>query len=142
MPSRLTSSWLAQIVNMKAAIAQCMLASVLMLCNAFPHPGDTAETSLVRLSLRKARMHDKIRRRSVPASLYNTYYEYLVDLKVGTPAQNITVSLDTGSSDTWVVGPGSCDTCSGGFCEFCCSKRVRPGSDIAAKLILPSRALY
>lgn len=31
---------------------------------------------------------------------------YSVDLEVGTPPQNVTVLVDTGSSDLWIMGSG------------------------------------
>ncbi|KAE9980366.1 hypothetical protein EG327_006576 [Venturia inaequalis] len=34
---------------------------------------------------------------------------YLVNVTVGTPAQNIILDIDTGSSDIWMFGPNSCD---------------------------------
>ena len=47
---------------------------------------------------------------------------YGVNVKVGNPPQPVTLLLDTGSSDTWMFGPKSCDTttspCVGGDCEY------------------------
>jgi len=43
---------------------------------------------------------------------------YYVNASVGTPAQEVQLDIDTGSSDVWMFGVGSCDettsTCSGG----------------------------
>lgn len=41
---------------------------------------------------------------------------YMADVKVGTPAQTVTLQLDTGSSDTWVVYTGS-SVCKKGDCK-------------------------
>lgn len=41
---------------------------------------------------------------------------YMADVKVGTPPQVLTLQLDTGSSDTWVVYEGS-DVCKAGKCS-------------------------
>jgi hypothetical protein len=47
---------------------------------------------------------------------------YYVNACVGTPNQNIALQIDTGSSDVWMFGPGSCDArtsrCLGGDCKF------------------------
>lgn len=47
---------------------------------------------------------------------------YRVNVEVGNPPQPIGLLLDTGSSDTWMFGPNSCDTnkspCFGGDCEY------------------------
>lgn len=41
---------------------------------------------------------------------------YMADVKVGTPLQTLTLQLDTGSSDTWVVYTGS-EICTRGECD-------------------------
>lgn len=43
----------------------------------------------------------------VQFDLKNQQNFYSVDLEVGTPAQRVTVLLDTGSSDLWVTGSGN-----------------------------------
>jgi hypothetical protein len=46
---------------------------------------------------------------------------YYVNASVGTPYQKVALQIDTGSSDVWMFGPGSCDTktslCLGGSCK-------------------------
>ncbi|QID86715.1 Aspartyl protease [Saccharomyces pastorianus] len=44
---------------------------------------------------------------------------YSVELEVGTPAQNITVLVDTGSSDLWIMGSSNpyCSSSSGGLLD-------------------------
>ncbi|KAH8194059.1 hypothetical protein TruAng_011774 [Truncatella angustata] len=46
------------------------------------------------------------------------YGELLVNVSVGTPAQPVTVKIDTATADSWFFGPGSCRrsrvTCLGG----------------------------
>ncbi|GAV55118.1 hypothetical protein ZYGR_0AS04410 [Zygosaccharomyces rouxii] len=48
---------------------------------------------------------------------------YSVDLQVGTPGQNITVLLDTGSSDLWVTANTN------PYCESNAGKKDRKGAD-------------
>ncbi|KIY03182.1 uncharacterized protein Z520_01649 [Fonsecaea multimorphosa CBS 102226] len=89
-------------------------------CLAAPlTPAATPEGAALRLPVRKSLLTpgDILQRRSsVSSSLKNGDFEYLIDLELGTPAQAVTVSLDTGSSDIWVYGPGSCGStsCTGG----------------------------
>lgn len=46
---------------------------------------------------------------------------YFVNASVGTPPQLVQLQIDTGSSDVWMFGPGSCDDstsrCLGYDCE-------------------------
>lgn len=42
---------------------------------------------------------------TLTVSLENLQNEYAVTLEVGTPPQNVTVAVDTGSSDLWFIGP-------------------------------------
>jgi len=54
----------------------------------------------------------------VPVSIRNDLFSYEVQLGIGgDPIQYLTLQLDTGSSDIWVYGPGSCTICQGGICE-------------------------
>jgi hypothetical protein len=41
---------------------------------------------------------------------------YMAEVKVGTPPQTLTLQLDTGSSDTWVVSSGA-EICEQGQCD-------------------------
>lgn len=45
---------------------------------------------------------------------------YFVNVTIGRPPQMVQLQLDTGSSDIWFFGPGSCSSssqCRGGECE-------------------------
>lgn len=50
---------------------------------------------------------------------YIPFGEYFVTASVGTPAQEIELIVDTGSSDVWMFGTGSCTQgpCEGGSCK-------------------------
>lgn len=50
---------------------------------------------------------------------------YMADVKVGTPPQTLTLQLDTGSSDAWMVYTGS-DICKKGECSDGSCKALRP----------------
>ncbi|KAI7886066.1 acid protease, partial [Lichtheimia hyalospora FSU 10163] len=53
--------------------------------------------------LRRQHSHHRKRDDSFSAQLYNAQgSEYLVQVAIGTPPQNFTVTLDTGSGDLWV----------------------------------------
>jgi hypothetical protein len=91
-------------------VHQCRPAPVLSLL-------PKAENGVLRLPIRRGFTDENIHRRGLPVSLMNTGLQYLVDLEIGTPAQKITLSLDTGSSNIWVFGPGSCENCAGGVCK-------------------------
>jgi hypothetical protein len=55
---------------------------------------------------------------TVTETLENSINEgaYMANVKVGTPLQTVTLQLDTGSSDTWMVYTGS-TICQGGGCN-------------------------
>lgn len=105
-------------MNMKLLLY--ILTHLAALCWAGPVHVDSKdpETGVLRLPIRKQRLARKIDTRDVPVTLYNNDIQYLVDLEIGNPAQPITLSIDTGSSDIWVWGPGSCENCNGGVCEY------------------------
>ncbi|KAJ9604867.1 hypothetical protein H2200_010982 [Cladophialophora chaetospira] len=99
---------------MKATLAQSFILSLQLLCHALPFRELSTESRSIRLPLRKATNGPKIRSRQIPATLKNNDYNYLIDLEVGTPAQSITLTIDTGSSDVVIFEEGSCSTCEGG----------------------------
>ena len=80
------------------------------------------------------------KRQTHQSTLYNQFdlFGYTVELLIGSPRQSVNVQIDTGSTDTWVFGPGACTVGSiqeeespsyesapedalgcGGGCEFC-----------------------
>ncbi|KAK5206449.1 hypothetical protein LTR47_006054 [Exophiala xenobiotica] len=58
----------------------------------------------------------------LPVTLTNDAISYDIEVEVGTPPQTLSLQLDTGSSDLWVLTPGSCDTttckCPTGGCTY------------------------
>ena len=71
----------------------------------------------VKYAIRK-RSGDISKRQAVGVDITNERVKYTMDLEVGTPAQTITLDVDTGSSDIWMFGPRSCSDCVGGVCEL------------------------
>ena len=65
-----------------------------------------------------------LRRANFPVTLGNaaTIGLYYVNASVGTPPQEVSLQIDTGSSDVWMFGPHSCNAstsqCLGGNCEW------------------------
>jgi hypothetical protein len=56
----------------------------------------------------------------VPMS--NLVVQYRVNVSIGTPPQDLTLAVDTGSSDVWIpdaeaCGPDSKSACAGGYCK-------------------------
>jgi hypothetical protein len=59
----------------------------------------------------------------LPVTLTNDVISYDIEVEVGTPPQTLSLQLDTGSSDLWILTPGACDTttckCPTGGCTYC-----------------------
>jgi hypothetical protein len=72
-----------------------------------------------RLSQRGSVKRDDV----LPVTLMNDVISYDIEVGVGTPPQTLSLQLDTGSSDLWVLTPGACDTttckCPTGGCTYC-----------------------
>ena len=69
-----------------------------------------ATASAGTLSLDLGRQHAQSAKRFVrrgdevaTTKLADAGFRYFVDLDIGTPAQKIPVTIDTGSSDTWTI---------------------------------------
>lgn len=79
-----------------------------------------ASSGYLKLDLhRRATSKSRLaRRQDVDAVLtQNQGLEYLVNITVGTPAQKLAVTLDTGSSDLWIPA-SSASLCQKGQCDF------------------------
>ncbi|KAK3494947.1 aspartic peptidase domain-containing protein, partial [Neurospora hispaniola] len=61
-----------------------------------------------RLSVPKPAAQDRLQRRGInEVVLDNVIGGYYVNVTIGTPGRNLSLHLDTGSSDTWVNSPSS-----------------------------------
>jgi Eukaryotic aspartyl protease len=104
-----------------SAIMQNLVISLTvldLLCTA------NASPKVVSMQLSRAEPRGLSKRNTVGVDVGNMANQamYGVNVKVGNPPQPVTLLLDTGSSDTWMFGPKSCDTttspCVGGDCEY------------------------
>ncbi|KAJ8653146.1 hypothetical protein O0I10_011195 [Lichtheimia ornata] len=83
------------------------ITSTRAVASPLPDASSITPSSVVRLPLlRRQHPHGSSRRKrdgSFSAQLYNDQgSEYLIQVAIGTPPQNFTVTLDTGSGDLWV----------------------------------------
>ncbi|KAI9028886.1 aspartic peptidase domain-containing protein [Phycomyces nitens] len=75
------------------------------ICALFIQASDANKPRLLRLPVEKRASQGstpKAFSKRDTALLYNDGSEYIVKVSIGTPPQNFTVSLDTGSADLWV----------------------------------------
>lgn len=57
----------------------------------------------VGTSLARGRLFARAKKEPRPLKLVNEYYYYKATLGIGSPPQNVSFTLDTGSSDLWVI---------------------------------------
>ena len=129
-----------------AALSSCAFAAVPINIAKNPAPG-------LKLSKRMLAA-----RKDFSASLENevnqiTDSNYIINVQVGTPAQDIKLAIDTGSSDVWVLDSNS-TACSSSFatsseCETPCEYHlmillqgeIANGRQLPLQALLPSRWL-
>ena len=81
-----------------------------------------ASSGYLKLDLHRRAPVSRLARRQTSGSVdavlnNNDGLEYLVNITVGTPAQKLSVTLDTGSSDLWIPA-SSAPLCKKGSCDF------------------------
>ena len=100
-----------------AALSSCALASV-----SFKIVRDPDAPNLRRRSL-------SAQTATISESLFNNQSSgvYLAQVSVGTPPQQISLQIDTGSTDVWMVSVSTdrCQKTEGGGCLTPCEQRMR-----------------
>jgi len=74
--------------------------------------------STLRFPIRRQASSLAKRSEFLSSTLYNDNLYYIIDVGVGTPPQSLLLSLDTGSSDTWVLAPEGCTGECSAACEY------------------------
>ena len=96
----------------------------MLLWSALESIGATAATpKVVQMQMAKSKRSMLQKRDPFAVNLGNLRSSglYYVNASIGTPPQIVQLQIDTGSSDVWMFGPGSCDSstskCIGGACK-------------------------
>jgi hypothetical protein len=101
-----------------------MFNIILILSTLAAHSLAAARPRVVRMQTSRVGRELLVKRDYHSVTLGNAVSQglYYVNASVGTPKQNIALQIDTGSSDVWVFGPGSCDArtshCLGRDCKL------------------------
>ncbi|KAG2179228.1 hypothetical protein INT43_002078 [Umbelopsis isabellina] len=102
-----------------------LLCSVAAVALAAPVEEEVNAKPLLRVPFKKVAKpngHRLTKRDPFQSSLYNDNgSQYLINVDIGTPAQNFSVALDTGSADLWVPGT-SCPTNTCPYAKYDSSK--------------------
>ena len=101
-----------------------LLRKAVLLCSIIESVTATAETPKV-VKMQMSRKNRSTLQKRGPFTVgfdYDTTFGlYYVNASVGTPPQIVQLQIDTGSSDVWMFGKGSCNnqtsTCLGGSCK-------------------------
>jgi Eukaryotic aspartyl protease len=102
---------------MAQKLGQMLLSLLLFLHHLFasPVPLDPAKKAtaqVIRMPMFKRPSNQLFSRQTVGTGITNEWLHgepyYYVQVGVGTPAQPLSLLVDTGSSDTWLYGPNYC----------------------------------
>lgn len=80
----------------------------------------SAEAKVIQWDIQKRHDTPQLGRRSdktIDASLRNEYQSYYANVSIGNPRQELSLVIDTGSSDTWVPY-SKADACSDNACTW------------------------
>jgi hypothetical protein len=98
----------------KCIINLLYLGSLLLL--AYLQASSAYHPAMVKMDMARNSRPSQQKRKPQAVTLTNTASGYCADSLVRTPPQHILVSLNFGSSDTWIFGSAlvNCDACAGG----------------------------
>jgi len=111
---------------MAQKLGQMLLSLLLFLHYLFAspvplNPAKKATAQVIRMPMYKRSSNQLFSRQTVGTGISNEWLHgepyYYVQVGVGTPAQSLSLLVDTGSSDTWLYGPNFCGS-SHGCCKL------------------------
>src|SRR5665213_2052134 len=86
------------------------LFTIRLFTTASPLPSQNSART-VKMPLTKINTRGPSKRQTINMNLEDDRNVYLVTAKVGHPGQTVSLAVDTGSSDIWMMAPGVCDVC-------------------------------
>ncbi|CZS91727.1 uncharacterized protein RAG0_02250 [Rhynchosporium agropyri] len=100
--------------------AVLVLSAVLQLIEGKAFARDNKTPGIMRLAVTAKTVDRSLRKRQLPEALLNDAkgFQYVIQFKIGNPAQNVVAAIDTASPETWVLPayragdrPNSASTC-------------------------------